>query len=81
MVRPNAEIIPSEHTLSVKIVTQSAISTVSTRRHQTHFLTSVGIHASPVRQILSLANQVGEPSSQNPLSRGNRSNVVQNRER
>ena len=29
MVRPNAEIIPSEHSLSVKIVTQNPIGKVS----------------------------------------------------
>jgi hypothetical protein len=29
MVRPNAEIIPSEHSLSVKIVTQNPINKVS----------------------------------------------------
>lgn len=29
MVRPNAEVIPSEHTLTVKIVTQNPINKVS----------------------------------------------------
>ena len=29
MVKPNAEIIPSEHSLSVKIVTKNPISKVS----------------------------------------------------
>lgn len=29
MVRPNAEVIPSDHSLSVKIVTQNPISAVS----------------------------------------------------
>ena len=78
MVRPNAEVIPSEHHLSVKIVTQNPISKVS---RGTTINSSVALLAAHQRQVFGPANQVRQrPRRQDLYARRNWQHVEQSRE-